>query len=53
MSDYATQAEYKPTWPLAVYRDWLRRNLGTPEQQKRYQAAVEWYRAQQGKLNNA
>lgn len=50
MSDYATQIDYRPTWPLSVYLDWLHRNLGTPEQQKRYRAAVEWYRAQQEKL---
>lgn len=43
--DYETnRTEYKPTFPLSVYREWLKRNLGTAEQQKRYQAAVEWYK---------
>ena len=44
MSDYGKQTDYRPIWPLSVYQDWIKRNLGTPEQQKRYRDAVEWYK---------
>ena len=44
MSDYSTRPiDYRPTWPASVYRDWLRRGLGTKEQQERYKKALEWY----------
>lgn len=48
MSDYEhAKREYRPLWPLEVYRDWIRRKAGTAEQQKRYAEAMAWYEAEE------
>lgn len=35
--------EYKPLFPRSLYAKWLRAGVGTPEQQSRYQEAIDWY----------
>jgi hypothetical protein len=47
MTDHERAVEYKPTFQLSVYQDWIARKLGTPEQLRRYREAVEWYTRQE------